>query len=197
MSTINRHISLHLPPGPLSGQLSRPESARTLILVTLPQPLHSNVVATLAARNHAILAIELLTPHESHFADHQENTALLTQRLLHVLDFLRRDGDCEGLKVGLYAHDHAAPAALRAAAQRDADVGALVVNGGLIDHAGLQYLEALVAPILVLVDKNEENGHAIATQRAFPHIHAVHEMRAIEAHATAAEAAAWFGLWLR
>ena len=141
--------------------------------------------------NFARLTIDLLTAHETNFPDHQQNAPLLALRLVNILDYLPDDGDTEGLHIGIYASDHATPAAIRAAAQRDTAVQAIVVNGGIIDHAGLHYLEALAAPLLVIVNP-DENDVAVATQRAFQHIQPVHEMHQIETDAAASEAAAWF-----
>lgn len=198
MSIITRHLSLPTPQGKLSALLTRPEAARALILMaqTGPHPAHPLVAATLAARNFAILAVDLLTEQETRFHEHQEDVALHAGRLIATLDFIRHDGDTENLMVGLYTSDHASPAAIRAAAQRDATIRAVVVCGGLIDRAGLQYLEALVAPLLVLVDPEDEATRT-ASERAFKHLAAVHEMHPVESAAVAPKTSAWFDLWLR
>lgn len=197
VTSITRDITLSSPQGALLGHLSRPEHCHSLIIMvqTGPHPADGAIAAALAACNHAILAIDLLTPQEAHFPD-QQNAPLLAQRLVHLMDLLHRDGDTEDLVLGFYATDYAAPAAIRAAAQRDLAAKALVVSGGSIDHAGLQYLEALAAPLLVLVDHSDSITQA-ATQRAFQHLSAPHAMHLIEMQAAAPEAAAWFELWLR
>lgn len=198
MNIISRNISLSLPQGKLLGHLNRPEYARTLILMlqTSMHPAYSKVSLALSAHNHAILAIDLLTAHEANFPDQQQNAPMLAQRLLQVIDFLRRDGDTQDLLYGLYATDHTVPAAIRAATQRDLDIRAIVASGGIIDHAGRQYLEALAAPLLVLVDPEDTITQG-ATQRAFAHLNAPHAMHPVELHAVPPETVAWFAQWLR
>jgi hypothetical protein len=53
-----------------------------------------------------------------------------------------------------------APAAIRAAAQRDTQVRAVACHGGLIDRAGAQALELLIAPLLMLIDADDDTAFA-------------------------------------
>lgn len=197
MSDIRRNLALRSPRGSLLGQLCLPEYAQTLILMpqTGPHPTHAAIHAELAARNMAVLTIELLTTREAAFPGYLENPSLLAERLTFVLDFVCNDGDTGKLTLGLFAADHAAPAALRCAARRDQTVRALVTLDGFIDRAGKQYLEALAAPLLVLSNP-DDTPSATATRRAFEHLHAPHELRLIEPHEAATETVAWFKRWL-
>lgn len=198
MNSITRTLTLGPPHGRLTGHLSRPDGTRTLIIVAHAGLHHDHplVAPTLATRHHALLAVDLFNRHEEHSHDPHQNAAQLALRLLHFLDFARNDGDTADLALALYASGAAAPAAVRAGAQRDADVHAIVTYGGLIDHAGIQYLEALAAPLLTLVERHDR-ATELATRRAFQHLRATHELHLIDPADAAAEAAAWFGLWLR
>ncbi len=200
MTIIRRDLSLRLPQQPrgvLLGRLFRPEEARTLILIpqTGTSLTHVAVHAGLQARNYALLQLELLTPRESLFADTAQNVALLAERLAFVLDFAQNDGDTEGLAIGLFSPPLVTPAAIRAAARRDQEVGAVVAAGGFIDRAGREYLDAFSAPLLVLLAV-DDTGTAAATRRAFELLHGPHELRLAEPHEVVTETITWFERWL-
>jgi hypothetical protein len=174
---MNRHIALHTPHGSLHGQLERPDDPRGLIVLARSHhlPVDTTVTANLAARGHAILAMELLTAHELQFVDATQNVPRLAQRLLDILDLARHDGDMQDLPLGIFASGEIAPAVIRAAARRDAQVRAIACHGGLIDRAGAQALELLVAPLLMLIDADDATTLA-AYRRAESHLRCIHEM---------------------
>jgi dienelactone hydrolase len=171
-----RHIALHTPHGSLHGQLDRPENPRGLILIARAHrvPDDDPMIANLAAEGYAILAMDLLTAHELQFADATQNVPRLAQRLLDILDLIRNDGDMQELPLGIYANGDASPAAIRCAAQRDIQVKALACHGGLIDRAGLQSLELLVAPLLVIFEHDDALSPA-AYQRAIAYLGGAHQ----------------------
>lgn len=193
MNVLTRDIALTLPEGRLSAHLTLPRDPHALVIAASAGPYPDNVGAVLVSSQFALLSIDLLTRDEQHFDRGRGNAPLLATRLLRLLDHIRHDGDLEGLIVGLHAAGHAAPAGIRVAAQRDATIRALVTHGGLIDHAGLEYLEALVAPLLILTDDADAPAES-AIQRAVQHIGAPYELRPAADHAQ--EARAWFERWL-
>lgn len=172
-----RHIVLHTPHGSLHGQLNRPENPIGLILIARSHrvPEDDASIAELSARGFALLIMDLLTAHELQFADATQNVPRLAQRLLDVLDLIRNDGDMQDLPLGVYANGDATPAAIRCAAQRDIQVKVLACHGGLIDRAGLQALELLAAPFLMVVD-HDDPLTAAAYQRAMPHLGCTHQL---------------------
>lgn len=174
---MNRHIALHTPHGSLHGQLERPDDPHGLIVLARSHhlPVDTTITANLAARGYTILAMELLTAHELQFVDATQNVPRLTQRLIDILDLARRDGDMQDLPLGIFASGEIAPAVIRAAAQRDALVRAIACHGGLIDRAGAQALELLVAPLLMLIDADDATTLA-AYRRAESHLRCIHEM---------------------
>ncbi len=178
---MNRHIALHTRHGSLHGQLERPDNPRGLIVLARSHhlPIDATITANLAARGYAIFTMELLTAHELQFVDATQNVPRLAQRLIDALDLARNDGDMQDLPLGIFASGDIAPAAIRAAAQRDAQVRAVVCHGGLIDRAGVQALELLVAPLLMVIDADDETAQA-AYKRAAPHLRCVHEMQLAE-----------------
>lgn len=191
---MNRHITLTTPHGTLHGHLDRPENPRGLVLVARSHhaPVDSVIAATLAARGYAILSMELLTAQEAHFVDATQNVPRLSQRLLDILDLIRADGDTEDLPLAIFATGDVTPAAIRTAARRDTLVKALACHGGLIDRAGLQALELLSAPLLILFDCDDALGQA-AFQRALPHLGSAHESCNLDAgEDPAMRVASWF-----
>lgn len=196
---MKRSISLHTPHGPLHGQLELPDLPKGLVLLARAHhaPIDALIAANLAARGYAILSMELLSSQEIHFADATQNVPRLSQRLLDILNLIRQDGDMQELPLAIFATGDASPAAIRAAAQRDAQVKAVACHGGLVDRAGLQAISLLEAPLLMLFENTDEIGRQ-AFQRAASHLHAVHEMRILnDTEDPILRVAAWFALHLR
>lgn len=196
---MNRRLSIQTPHGLLHGQLELPERPRGLVLFARSHhaAVDAVIAANLAARGYAILSMELLTAQEAHFADATQNVPRLAQRLIDTLDLIRNDGDMEDLPLVVYAVGDAAPAALRVAAQRDAQVKVLACHGGLVDRAGLQALNLLSAPLLMLFD-GDDNLALAAFQRAARHLGGAHEVHVLDpGEDPVLRVAAWFGLHLQ
>lgn len=191
---MNRHITLQTPHGSLHGQLERPDFPRSLILLARSHhvPLDAVTTTRLAAQGYAVFVMELLSAHELQFADATQNVPRLAQRLIDILDMIRNDGDMQYLPLGIIASGDIAPAAIRAAAQRDAQVKAVVCHGGLIDRSGVQALDLLVAPLLVLFDTDDAIGET-SYQRAASHLRCVHQRQVLKiGEDPVLPVAAWF-----
>lgn len=189
---IDRCIVLPTQHGALQGQLTLPASARGLIILAHADSAAFTGLARLAAGRHGVLSMGLLAAQELEFPDTLHNVALLTQRLLDVLNFVRNDGDTETLPVGLLSTAYATPAAIRTAVQRDVQVRALACLGGLIDLAGRQYLDLLAAPLLMLIEADDVAA-AHSFEHAAPHFGAPHRLQRLAAGEDAGDRlAAWF-----
>lgn len=195
---MNRHITLQTPHGSLHGQLEKPEFPRGLILIARSHhlPIDGVIAAKLVAQGYAVFVMELLTTHELQFADATQNVPRLAQRLIDTLDMIRNDGDMQDLPLGLFASGDIAPAAIRTGAQRDAQVKAVVCHGGLIDRAGAQALDLLIAPLLMLFDAADTIGE-IAYQRATSHLRGIHQKQTLDiGDDPAIGAVGWFSRYL-
>ena len=195
---MQRSILLQTHQGSLNGLLSVPVSARGLILVANAghTVLDDTLVAQLSFRHHALLSCSLLTHQESQFPDAMHNVPVLAQRLVDVLDFVRQDAQLADLDIGLLAHNHATPAAIRAAALRDHKIRAVVCHGGLIDLAGLQNIKCLSSPLLMLFDHDDQSTQ-MAFHRAGKYLVCHHEMHVLQAGENpVAPVAAWFDRYL-
>lgn len=196
---MNRHLILHTPHGPLHGRVEIPAvPPQGLVLLARARqiPLDMAIAAHLAARGHAILAMDLLTAQEAQFADATQNVPRLSQRLLDLLELIRREPDLQPLPLAILASGDTTPAALRVAAQRDAKVQVLACHGGILDRAGVQALELLRAPLLMLFDHDDAVGRQ-SYARATPHLHAPHEMHLLSpGEDPLLRVASWFGIHL-
>lgn len=105
----------------------------------------------------ATLQADLLTPGEEAAGGERpsEAVALLTSRIVAVVDWLTGESTTTHLSLGLFAGDTAAAAALAAAAERDARVAAVVLRGGGLDPAE-QALRRQSAPALLIVPGFDE-----------------------------------------
>ncbi|MBK1679198.1 hypothetical protein [Rhodocyclus tenuis] len=168
-------------PPLLPGRLSLPGQARALIILAATDAMFSQELLQLAgalnAAGMATVIEEVLTPDEARFANLHHNTPLLTQRLLDLLALIEQryvEGGLPVLPIGIYAVGDVSPAAVRAAAQRDRDVGALVCRSGMIDLAGLLYLRTLAAPLLHIVGEQAESQRP--ARRALARVEAPNEL---------------------
>lgn len=190
---MNRYITLHTPHGSLHGQLELPDNPRGLILIARAHHALEDaaISSSFAEFGHATLCMELLSAQEVQFADATQNVPRLTQRLIDILELIRNDGDMERLPLAIFASGDVAPAAIRAAAQRDLQVKAVACHGGLIARAGVQSLDLLAAPLLMLFDADDKIGQA-ACQRAGTHLTSPHAMQVLAiGEDPAAPAAIW------
>jgi dienelactone hydrolase len=89
--------------------------------------------------------------------------ALLAERLVCAVDWMGKRAGARGLPMGLFGASTGAGAALVAAAQRPALVGAVVSRGGRPDLAGAA-LPAVVAPTLLIVGENDPEVLALNRQ---------------------------------
>lgn len=164
----------------LQGTLTLPEGCRGIVVFVATRDCSTvaatgNTAGILQGYDFGTLVIDLLQDNEAHFADADMHLPQLTERMLAVIGQLHREMELEAISqqpVGLIAAGPTTPLAVRVAALRDKEIGALVCHGGLVDLAGLQYLKVLQAPLLLIAE--ETDTLAINNlQRALKHIPAV------------------------
>ncbi|HYM69684.1 MAG TPA: dienelactone hydrolase family protein [bacterium] len=169
MPVEERVIRVSVDGGTLEGVLGIPEAARAIVLFahgsgsSRHSPRNRLVAAALREVGLATLLTDLLTPDEG-TADAvtghlRFDLTLLGARLLAVTDWVLRDQDTRGLRIGYFGASTGAAAALLAAAERPA-VGAIVSRGGRPDLAG----DALVrvrAPTMLIVGERDQTVLAL------------------------------------
>ncbi|VVO24339.1 dienelactone hydrolase family protein [Pseudomonas fluorescens] len=117
-------------------------------------PRNQQVAQSLAERGLGTLLFDLLTESEQR-VDHltgelRFDIALLSRRLVEVIDWIGRSAQLRSLRIGLFGASTGAAAALMAAALRPDVVHAVVSRGGRTDLAGAA-LALVKAPTLQIV----------------------------------------------
>jgi putative phosphoribosyl transferase len=141
----------------LEGLLAVPPDAKGLVLFahgsgsSRHSPRNHFVAQVLCDHGIATLLLDLLTPEEDQSHESRFDIALLTQRLVAVTHWLRRQPLTRHLPIGYFGASTGAAAALRAAAQLGPLVHAVVSRGGRPDLAGKDALAQVVCPTLLLV----------------------------------------------
>ncbi|WP_349746693.1 dienelactone hydrolase family protein [Pseudomonas frederiksbergensis] len=155
-----RYRKLDLGNVELSADLRLPVHAGGLVVFVhgsgsgRSSPRNQQVALSLAQRGLGTLLFDLLTEPEQ-YLDNQTrelrfNIALLSNRLVKVIDWIGRDAELQPLPMGLFGASTGAAAALLAAAERADVVHAVVSRGGRTDLAGAA-LSRVKAPTLQIV----------------------------------------------
>jgi putative phosphoribosyl transferase len=140
----------------LPGDLTLPQDARAIVVFahgsgsSRRSPRNVQVAAALQESRLATLLFDLLTPLEALDRANVFDVPLLAGRLGAATRWLRARPDTAGLPLGYFGASTGAAAALWAAAEPGADVGAVVSRGGRPDLAGPR-LGGVRAPTLLVV----------------------------------------------
>jgi pimeloyl-ACP methyl ester carboxylesterase len=162
-----RAISVHVPVGgsSLEGDLVVPAGALGIVLFAHGSgssrfsTRNQFVARALKGRRLATLLIDLLTSGEevldAYSAQYRFDIPMLASRLIGIVDWLKAQPLTAGLPVGLFGASTGGGAALIAAADRPADIRAVVSRGGRPDLAGVA-LRRVAAPTLLIVGSRDE-----------------------------------------
>ncbi len=159
----------------LPGHLTVPSDAPEVVVFahgsgsSRDSPRNRYVAAVLNQAGLGTLLFDLLTPEEETDRANVFDIALLAQRLARATAWLRSQPPVAGLPVGYFGASTGAAAALWAAAERGANIAAVVSRGGRPDLAGAR-LGTVRAPTLLIVGEDDEtvlrlNSHAQAELR--------------------------------
>lgn len=160
----------------LAGTLHLPASASALVVFAHGSgssrfsPRNMAVADALNAQGIATLLFDLLTPEEESERANVFDIPLLAARLIDVVRWIDTQPELTRLPLGLFGASTGAAAALVAAAQLGARVGAVVSRGGRPDLAD-GALEFVNAPTLLIVGGLDDgviklNEQALARLRA-------------------------------
>ena len=148
----------------LEGNLSIPDRARAVILFahgsgsSRHSPRNRFVARVLNDARLATLLTDLLTADEEEVDEVTRHLrfdiTLLAQRLVAITDWLAVQPEAQEMRIGYFGASTGAAAALVAAAERPAVVGAIVSRGGRPDLAG-PALPRVRAPTLLIVGGND------------------------------------------
>jgi putative phosphoribosyl transferase len=171
----------------LEGTLALPAEARALVAFahgsgsSRRSPRNRYVAAELQRRGLGTLLFDLLSEAEAADGRKVFDIPLLGERLLLATQWLAEQPETRRLRVGYFGASTGAAAALVAAAQPEAAVGAVVSRGGRPDLA-FPVLARVRAPTLLIVGARDEHVLAL-NRRAFDELRCAKEL-AIVPHAT-------------
>ncbi|HET9822797.1 MAG TPA: alpha/beta family hydrolase [Burkholderiaceae bacterium] len=140
----------------LPGQLSLPTPCRGAVMFvhgsgsSRASPRNRHVAGVLQRSGLATLLFDLLREDEAQDRAHVFDIDLLSARVLQALQWAADEPALRGQAMGLFGASTGAAAALRAAAERPAQVAAVVSRGGRCDLAGAA-LERVQAPTLLVI----------------------------------------------
>jgi putative phosphoribosyl transferase len=144
----------------LPGDLGMPPDPRGIVLFahgsgsSRHSPRNQHVARTLERRHLATLLIDLLTPEEEAIddrtAEYRFDIPMLADRLVTIVDWLRRRTDTASLPIGLFGASTGGGAALIAAAERPREIAAVVSRGGRPDLAEAALLKVTTPTLLIV-----------------------------------------------
>jgi len=149
-------VSIPVDGVTLDGELAVPEGAAGLVVFahgsgsSRKSPRNTFVADVLREHGLGTLLFDLLTEAEDTTYETRFDIDLLTDRLLAATTWLREREDTQDLALGYFGSSTGAAAALRGAARRGDDVGAVVSRGGRVDLAS-DALADVTAPTLLVV----------------------------------------------
>jgi putative phosphoribosyl transferase len=164
-NSLEREVIVPADRAELVGTLGVPERARGIVLFAHGSgssrfsPRNRYVARVLREAGLGTVLLDLLTPQEER-ADQQTghlrfDISWLAHRLEHAIDWLGAQPETSHLPIGLFGASTGGGAALVAAAERPARVGAVVSRGGRPDLAG-PALSVVRAPTLLIVGGGDE-----------------------------------------
>lgn len=212
------HGEVEIRGGPdvqLEGSLEIPSHAQGLVLFAhgSGSSRHSSrnrrVASVLRRAGMATLLFDLLTKEEergdARTGDLRFDISLLASRLRLATHWALQNDRTASLRLGYFGASTGAAAALIAATDVEADIGAVVLRGGRPDLAG-EYLERVRAPTLLIVGGADEpviplNEEAYAKLRCVRRLEIVSEATHLFEEPGALElvaelAARWFSEYL-
>ncbi|GAB7095212.1 dienelactone hydrolase family protein [Halolamina litorea] len=205
--TIQESVTIPADGVELEGELAVPEGATGLVLFahgsgsSRKSPRNTFVAEVLRDHGLGTLLFDLLTEEEDREYETRFDIDLLTGRLLAATAWLRDRKDTRDLKLGYFGSSTGAAAALRAAADRGDDAGAVVSRGGRVDLAS-ERLEDVSAATLFIVGGADTQVLEL-NREAFGRLRGTKELEVVEGaghlfegegelEAVADTAAAWF-----
>jgi pimeloyl-ACP methyl ester carboxylesterase len=149
-------VTIQIDEVRLEGELVLPDGATGLVAFahgsgsSRKSPRNNFVAEVLQTHGLGTLLFDLLTEAEDQEYETRFDIVHLTTRLLAATEWLRQREDTGELNLGYFGSSTGAAAALRAAARRGDDIGAVVSRGGRVDLASEQ-LPAVSAATLFIV----------------------------------------------
>ena len=154
---------IHIPVDSvrIEGMLAVPSGAHGLVLFahgsgsSRHSPRNNAVAAVLRRAGLATLLMDLLAEQEDRTYATRFDIDLLTRRLMTATRWLKKQPQTRDLRIGYFGASTGAAAALMAAAELGAEIGAVVSRGGRPDLAAAA-LDRVHSPTLLIVGGLDE-----------------------------------------
>ncbi len=165
----------------IEGMLEVPGTANSIVLFahgsgSSRHSKRNNYVARVLQNSGiATLLMDLLTPEEDANYPTRFDIPLLTHRLLAATQWIKTEPQTKHLPIGYFGASTGAAAALQAAAASNGEIGAVVSRGGRPDMAGINNLESVKSPTLLLVGGWDDEVIAL-NRDAYEHLHCTKEL---------------------
>ncbi|MFC4634602.1 dienelactone hydrolase family protein [Dokdonia ponticola] len=149
-------INIQLEDVLLKGNLTIPENAKGLIIFSHGSgssrfsPRNTYVARILQEQGLVTLLFDLLTKEEDAIYKNRFDIKLLTQRLIAVTKWVKKQKELTDFPIGYFGASTGAASALKAAAILKEDIVAVVSRGGRPDLA-MEALEKVISPTLLIV----------------------------------------------
>ena len=146
----------------LEGDLSLPQEGFGLVLFahgsgsSRLSPRNRFVASVLQQAGFGTLLIDLLTEDEDLIEGARFNLDLLSQRLLEIVLWIRKQPYGKDLPIGLFGASTGAASALRVAVQPHSKISAVVSRGGRVDLAPEVFSLVRVPTLLIVGEKDHE-----------------------------------------
>lgn len=144
----------------VEGILKIPQAAKGIVLFAHGSgssrfsPRNNFVADVLNNAGLATLLLDLLSKEEDENYQTRFDIALLSDRLINVVQWLKQQADTQHFGIGLFGSSTGAAAALRVASKIDQNIKAVVSRGGRPDLA-MDVLNVIIAPTLFIVGGND------------------------------------------
>ncbi|MBI4992362.1 MAG: dienelactone hydrolase family protein [Candidatus Harrisonbacteria bacterium] len=119
-------------------------------------PRNTYVAEILQKAGFATLLFDLLTEKEDQLYENRFNITLLTERLIEVTKWLKKQPKTNNLTTGYFGASTGAAAALEAAARLGTDIKAIVSRGGRPDLVKIKKLKTIQTPTLLIVGGKDD-----------------------------------------
>lgn len=161
MIALATDVSIPIDDFQLHGDLIVPEKAKAIVIFSHGSgssrfsPRNTFVADTLNKKGFATLLIDLLTPTEDLIYEKRFDIPLLAERLIKVTEYIHQYGETKTLPIGFFGASTGAASAIKAAAQLDGLIHAIVSRGGRPDLAEND-LPRVSCPVLLIVGSMDD-----------------------------------------
>ena len=153
---MSEDIAINIPPVIINGIINVPKKPKGIVLFSHGSgssrfsKRNSFVAEILNQNGFATFLLDLLTKEEDLIYENRFDIELLTQRLLSVTDWVKKQPELKELPIGYFGASTGAASALKASAQLGKTISAIVSRGGRPDLAE-SILDKVQSPTLLIV----------------------------------------------